>query len=198
MRIRPAMHPLAGVQSALSLPTHPEDVSGPPEFRAVFDEHAAFVWRILVRLGVPRDDLDDVCQEVFLIVHRRLPEFDGRQGSIRTWLYRICAHIASDYRKRAHRSRETAMQPLPEVEVQAPQEARAETHDYAKLLDALLAKIDEAPRLVFVLHDIEQMPMVEVAAVLGCPLQTGYSRLRAARRDLEALLHAARARREIP
>src|SRR5262245_49705869 len=67
--------------------------------RQIFDEHARYVWRTLRHLGVADADLEDVCQEVFVTVHRKLPEFEGR-SKLRTWLYGICLRVASDYRRR--------------------------------------------------------------------------------------------------
>src|SRR4051812_1143348 len=71
----------------------------------VFREHAPFVWRALRRLGVREADVEDACQEVFVVVHRRLADFEGR-SSVRTWVYGICVRVASDWRKRAHVRRE--------------------------------------------------------------------------------------------
>ncbi|MER2562727.1 MAG: sigma-70 family RNA polymerase sigma factor [Myxococcaceae bacterium] len=59
-----------------------------PDFRALYTSKAPLVWRTLKRLGVREADLEDVAQEVFVVVHRRLPEFEGR-SSIDTWLYGI-------------------------------------------------------------------------------------------------------------
>ena len=64
-----------------------------PAFERVYEEHFDFVWRSLRRLGVPRSALDDAVQEVFLVVHRRLAEFEGR-SSLKTWLFGIAVHIA--------------------------------------------------------------------------------------------------------
>ena len=57
-----------------------------PSVRQIFDEHARYIWRTLRHLGIPEADAPDLCQEVFVIVHRRLSSFEGR-SSLRTWLY---------------------------------------------------------------------------------------------------------------
>src|SRR3954469_17470883 len=85
----------------------------PPPFQEVFVQHGRFVWRTLRYLGVAEADLEDVCQEVFLVVHRRLPEFEGR-SSIRTWVYGIALRVASDYRKRARVYRERTSEVPPQ------------------------------------------------------------------------------------
>src|SRR6478752_2372990 len=73
--------------------------------RALFDHYAAFVWRTLKYQSIAERDLDDVSQEVFLVIFRKLPEFEGR-GTIRAWIYWICVRVAADYRKRAHHRHE--------------------------------------------------------------------------------------------
>src|SRR5512139_1550190 len=75
------------------------------EFRRVYDEHLAFVWRSLRRLGVPEAAVKDAVQDVFVVVHRRLAEFEER-AQVSTWLFRICMRTAKDYRRRAHVRRE--------------------------------------------------------------------------------------------
>jgi RNA polymerase sigma-70 factor, ECF subfamily len=151
--------------------------------REVFDEHAAYVWRALRHLGVPESEADDLCQEVFVVVHRRLASFEGR-SSLRTWLYGICLRVASDYRRRARvRYERPAADPardLAEPVGFAPDE-RAQAR--AELL-ALLDGLDEDKREVLVLYEIEGVAMMEVAEIVGCPLQTAYSRLHAARAKL--------------
>src|SRR5438046_2150858 len=76
-------------------------------FQDVYARHAEFVWRVLRRLGVRPTDVEDVCQEVFLIVHRKLPEFEHR-SSVSTWLYSIALRCASDHRRRAYVAREVS------------------------------------------------------------------------------------------
>jgi RNA polymerase sigma-70 factor (ECF subfamily) len=158
--------------------------------RQVFHEHAAYVFRVLRYFGVREADLPDVCQEVFVTVHRKIDGFEGR-SSIRTWLYRICQRAASDHRRRAYVRREvatdfTAQEPDEVIASQAGQiEARS------TLLRALSA-LDEDKRDVFVLYEIEGMTMREVCKVVDCPLQTAYSRLHAARDIVERTLAAER------
>src|SRR3954469_16481511 len=76
-----------------------------PTVRQVFDEHARYIWRTLRHLGVSDADTPDLCQEVFVTVHDRLPSFEGR-SSLRTWLYGICIRGASEPRRRAYVRRE--------------------------------------------------------------------------------------------
>src|SRR6185312_8546166 len=83
---------------------HPERT---PDFRTIFDTYGLFVLRTLRRLGVPSADLNDLCQETFVVVHRRLPDYDGR-ASLRTWIYAICARTASAHRRSIRARREDA------------------------------------------------------------------------------------------
>ena len=147
---------------------------------SVFREHAAYAWRVLRRLGVHESDVEDVCQEVFVVIHRRLAEFEGR-SSVRTWVYGICVRAASDYRKRAHRRRELVTDAPPEQESKEDPHQALATRQARTRLDAILAELDDEKRAVFVLYEIESLPMNEVAEAVGCPLQTAYSRLHAAR-----------------
>ncbi|MCA9639360.1 MAG: sigma-70 family RNA polymerase sigma factor [Polyangiaceae bacterium] len=161
-----------------------------PEFRRIFDEHAAFVWRSLRYLGVAERDVEDHVQEVFVAVHRRLGEFEWR-SSLRTWIYAFCLRVASDYRRRAHVRRERFPSEFPEPQLNPNQERQVEHREMRDRLVAALEQLDDAKREVFVLYEIEELEMKDVVALVGCPLQTGYSRLRAARKILEESLQIA-------
>jgi RNA polymerase sigma-70 factor (ECF subfamily) len=167
-------------------PLENREASSPrPSFDAVFHSCAPFVWRAARRLGVRERDLDDVCQEVFLVVHRKLGEFEGR-SSVRTWVYGICVRVASDYRKRAHVRREQVTDVIPEAALDATQDEELERHRALLWLDGVLETLDDDKRAVFVLFEIEQLPMEDVAKAVGCPSGTAYARLYAARKHVEA------------
>lgn len=150
-------------------------------FATIFHEHAPLVWRALRRLGVAEADVEDLSQEVFVVVHRKLPEFEGR-SKMATWIYGICVRVASDHRRRAYVRREEPTDEVPEERRSAPQIAELEREQARALLDRSLATIDEDKRAIYVLYEIEQLEMSEVAEAVGCPLQTAYSRLYAARK----------------
>jgi RNA polymerase sigma-70 factor (ECF subfamily) len=161
-----------------------------PSFEQLFVDHAPFAWRALRRLGVHDADAEDVCQEVFMIVHRRLATFEGR-SSIQTWIYGICVRVAADYRKRAHRRHESPSDDLPERSGPANQHAELEEHEARALLDRTVQTLDDDKRAVFVLFELEELPMTEVAVAVGCPLQTAYARLYAGRAIVESALRRA-------
>ena len=158
----------------------------PVVFADVYVEHAPFVWRTMRRLGVRPGDVEDTCQEVFLVVHAKLSEFRG--GSMRAWLFAIAARVASDYRKRAFVRREATGDDVPDVSVPEVQTAAIERTQALALLENILAGLDDDKRAVFMLFELEQMPMQEVAAAVGCPLQTAYTRLHAARDQVNAAI----------
>ena len=155
-------------------------------FADLYVEHGPFVWRTMRRLGVRPGDVEDTCQEVFLVVHSKLGDFYG--GSIRAWIFAIASRVASDYRKRAFVRREATGDELPELAVPEAQTAAVERGQAVALLDAILVALDDEKRAVFLLFELEQMPMQEVAAAVGCPLQTAYTRLHAARVQVTAAI----------
>lgn len=162
-------------------------VPGPPplDFVAVYESHAATVLRALRRLGVREADLEDAAQETFVIVHRKLPEFAGR-STVKTWLFGICLRVASDWRQRVHIKREASADEAPERTTSGETPTREIARMQArKKLTALLELLDEDKRTVFVLFELEELPMAEVAKIVGVPLQTAYARLYAARKLIQ-------------
>lgn len=155
-----------------------------PTSRQVFDEHAPYVFRVLRYLGVRDADVPDVCQEVFITVHRKLDGFEGR-SSLRTWLYRICQRAASDHRRRAYTRREVVTDAT-STELDRPDSGAdgGSRFEARSTLAFLLERLDEPKRDVFVLYEVEGLTMREVCDILDCPLQTAYSRLHAARQLL--------------
>ncbi len=152
-------------------------------FAAIFHEYAPFVLRVMRHLGVASGDLQDQCQEVFVAVFRGLPEFDGR-SSLRTWIYGISLRVASNHRRRAYVRRERSVSQPPEQSLPPAQHEAFEQSQGYPALRLLLDTLDADKREVFVLYELEELSMKEVAEACGCPLQTAYSRLRAARRLL--------------
>jgi RNA polymerase sigma-70 factor, ECF subfamily len=163
-------------------------------FEDVYDEHFEFVWRSVRRLGVPEAAVDDAVQDVFVVVHRRGHEFEGR-SSVRTWLFGIVVHVARAYRRK--RTPEPAADPdtLEDSARRGPQ-AQAEAREAMRLLYEVLDTLDDDKREVLVLIDIEEMTAPEAAEVLSLKLNTVYTRLRTARRDFDAEV-ARRAARDV-
>jgi RNA polymerase sigma-70 factor (ECF subfamily) len=165
----------------------PADGRSEQDLGELYREHVDYVWRSLMHLGVASADVPDMAQEVFLTVKRRLPSFEGR-SSVRTWIYGICIRMVSDYRNRAFRRREVLHDEIPDVAGAPGQHATAEQNRLRKVLGELLDELNSEQREVFVLYEIEELGMKEVAEALNCPLQTAYSRLHAARAQLKKRL----------
>jgi RNA polymerase sigma-70 factor, ECF subfamily len=169
-----------------------------PTLDAIYDEHFDFVWRSLRRLGVPADALDDALQEVFLVVHRRLSDFEQR-STLTTWLFGIAMRVARDQARKRQKYgplRELDAE-LEDPDARSPLEdaARSEARD---LLYLLLGALDEDKRAAFILAEIEGMSVPEIATGLGVNVNTLMSRVRAARREFEAALARHRARSDFP
>jgi len=155
----------------------------PSRLRAVYEEHGPFVCRSLRYLGVPEADLDDLLQEVFLVVCQRLPDYQER-GRARSWLYSICTRVANAQRRKQFRRRESG--PPGDQVTAASQLDAVQDREALELGWRLLQQLPPEQREVFVLFEVEGMPMAEIAQALDCPLQTAYSRLYKARERILA------------
>ena len=139
------------------------------------------MWRALRHLGVSEANVEDASQDVFVVVFRRLTDFRG-DSSIKTWLYGICVRVASEYRRRAHIVHEVPAAEPPALAEPAQQDEQLEKRQSLERLARILDQLDDEKRAVFVLYELEELTMTEVAKAVDCPLQTAYSRLHAARR----------------
>ncbi len=146
-------------------------------FEELYAAHVGFVWRCLRRLGVRESDLMDLTQKVFLTAFVKLPGFEGR-GALTSWLFGICQRVASDYRRSAPIRREVSLE---DAHLDRLQHEDVPTSDAARTAEAVLAKLPEEQRLVFVLFEIEELSGDEIAALLELPVGTVRSRLRLAR-----------------
>ncbi len=170
------------------------DDSPPLTFEAIYSVHFRGVWRTLRRLGVGDGQLDDAAQDVFVIVYRKLRGFDGR--SLRSWLYAITVRVASDYRRAAAQRQSIPLSESVAGAMPCPDRA-SELQESLQLLHAVLAELDEKKRTAFVLSELEQLSVPEIAEVLGENANTVYSRVRSARAEFDAQL-TKRRRRDKP
>jgi RNA polymerase sigma-70 factor, ECF subfamily len=163
------------------------------QFERIYQEQFPFVWRSLGALGVTGPSRDDAAQDVFLVVHRRLGEFQGR-SSLRTWIFAIVEHVAYNHRRADRRKRSplTSLDEAQQSEEPGPFE-RAQDREIAEFLQHFLDGLRAEQRLLFVLVLVEQMSAPEVAEVLGIPLNTAYTRIRAIKQSFRK---AAAARQE--
>jgi RNA polymerase sigma-70 factor (ECF subfamily) len=163
--------------------------SGRLDVTAVHEQHADFVWLSLQRLGVEGADIEDLLQEVFVVVHRRLASFDG-SSRLTTWLFGICVRVVAAYRRRAFRRRERVVAEIPEHPAPvegSPEEAAAARQARARL-GAVLDLMDLEKRALFVMFEIDELSCEAIAEMLSIPVGTVYSRLHAARKDFDRAL----------
>ena len=164
----------------------PQQYAPPPGLPEIYAQHADFVFRNLRRLGVHESLIDDAVQDVFLVVHRRLADFEAR-AQVTTWLFGIVLRVAQSYRRSAMRRRARLTDaPSAEVEqiamtaAEGPVEA-FERREASALLHRLLDELDDDKRAMLVCVELEQLTVPEAAESLGLNLNTAYGRLRAAR-----------------
>ena len=159
--------------------------AGSLDTQTVFVQTANFVWRTLHRMGVPAADVEDVLQEVFVVVHRRLGSYDP-SCQLTTWLFGICLKVANRHRRRAYFRRERWGTPLPDVVDDDTPEAVVVRRQARRLLEEALGRLSPEKRAVFVLFEIEGQDCMQIAELMGVPVGTVYSRLHAARRQVTA------------
>ncbi len=172
----------------------------PPPFEAVYEEQFDFVWRSVQRLGAPPALVADLVQEVFLIVHRALPSFEGR-SSLKSWLFGVVANVVRRSKRSALRRRRAVPELDPPADPDALADASrpgpehsAERAEAVRVLYHLLDALDDAQREAFIMAEFEQMTAPEIGEALGVNVHTVYSRLRAARAAFEKAAAARRAR----
>lgn len=180
----------------MSQSSHAEHPSGPvatpPTVAELYAQHAKLVWRNLRRLGVGEELIEDAVQDVFLVAHRRLDEFEGR-STVLTWLFGIVLRVASRYRERTKSQRQRyplSHDFLDEVAAtgsQGPFEQVAQ-RQAADLVYLVLDAMTEDKRTMFVMVELEQMSVVEAAQVLDINLNTAYSRLKRGQEEFTRLL----------
>jgi len=174
---------------------HEADAERTTAFRALFEAELGYVWNSLRRLGIPERDVEDLVHEVFVVVHRRWDDYD-RTRPARPWLFAIAFRVASDYRRTGRNAREHlgATEREPVSAGAAPDEGLDVAERRALLLDALTSVAEER-RPVLILHDLDEIAVPDVAAALGIPLNTAYSRLRLAREELASAVRRLQKKR---
>ncbi len=160
-------------------------------FAALIGRYEARILR-LVRGMVPAPDVEDVTQEAFLKAFRKLHLFDGR-SSFYTWIYRLSANTAMDWRKKEARRRHA---PLPATEAgedlvpgDGPgPERRAVQIELGERIDRAVAELPDTYREIVLLREARGLSYEEIAAELGISKGTVESRLFRARERLRERL----------
>jgi RNA polymerase sigma-70 factor (ECF subfamily) len=167
-------------------------------FADVYREYFGFVWRNARGLGTRPSALEDVVQEIFVVVYRRLPEFEGR-STLRTWLSRIVLNVVRHHRrslsrKSPHeRSNEAPRDPDALAAPGGNPCELAALSEGTRLVQRILDALDDEKREVLVLAEFEDLSVPEIADALSLNLNTAYSRLRLARKAFDEALARHRA-----
>jgi RNA polymerase sigma-70 factor (ECF subfamily) len=187
------------IRAVDSIVADPMDASGIPaeeipSFVEIYERYVDFVWSSLRGLGIRPAAIEDAVQEVFVALHRRLPDFE-RRSTLKTFLFGIVVGVARNQRRSARR--DGLLDPL----TQAPAVADVQPSplDHTVKTEALerfagiLDRLDETKREVLLLAEWEELPAPEIASMLGINVNTVYSRLRLAREEFNR--HVERDRR---
>jgi RNA polymerase sigma-70 factor (ECF subfamily) len=168
--------------------------AAPPPSRPTFDElyaaHVDCLWRSARRLGVGDDAIDDVLQQVFIVLHRRLPEVH-MVGSWKSWLIGVLIRVVRDHKRHLRRRNPSHLRTTTDLERLAddrghhPEESVA-LSEAAALVQRWLDALPENLRIAFVLAELEHLSAAEIGAATSTNPSTVYSRVREARRRFEA------------
>lgn len=161
-----------------------------PTFDELYDAHVELLWRNARRLGVGDDAVDDVIQQVFLVVHRRLPEL-AMTGSEKAWLFGVLLRVVRDHKRSLRRKSPHRFFAMTDPETLADDRGRQPDESFARgeaaaLVQRWLGALDDDKREVFILAELEQLTAREIGEAIGANPSTVYSRLRAARLAFEA------------
>ncbi len=163
-------------------------------FTALYRSESSYVMNTLRRLGVRSADLEDVTVDVFLALHRRWSEYDPSRPA-RPWVRAFAVRVAADYRKSARVRREVTRDDHDAPDTSPGTDDRLIDFEKQRVVLDALDALEPERREVFVLHELDECPIPEVAQTLGIPLNTAYSRLRLAREDFAAAVKRVRLRR---
>lgn len=165
--------------------SHRIPVPQTPSFRQIFDEQSSYVCTVIRRFGVPERDVEDVAHDAFVVVHRRLADYDPSLP-IRPWLFGIAFRVAVAHRRRVSNRAQISehVSDLPDSEPSVEQKLDAEAG--RRLVLRALEALEPDRRAVFVLHELDGVPIPQVAAALEIVPNTAYSRLRVAREEFAA------------
>ena len=167
-----------------------------PDFRAVYRAEFAAVYNWLIRLGIRGEDVQDLAHDVFAAAYRRWETYDASRP-VRPWLFGIAYRLVLDFKRKLQNQRESPNDELEAVDASRSAEDVVASKQGLELAASIIGSLELERRAVFVMHEIEGVPIPQVADAVGVPINTAYSRLRLARQDFNAAvkrLHAREAR----
>jgi RNA polymerase sigma-70 factor (ECF subfamily) len=192
----PLEQPMPGASEAKLWPLESQEPSRPEaqpapalDFSSIYQRWFDDVSRWIRAMGGPEADREDLVQDVFLVVHRRLPDFDGQ--NVAGWLYQIARHRVRDFRRLLWvKHMLFGSVPLPESLPKggASPADSLETNEKRRLLERLLEKLNESERAALVLFEIDGYSGEEIAEIQGVPINTVWARIHKARKKLKASL----------
>lgn len=156
-------------------------------FQQLYAQQGAFCWRALRHLGVPPAAIDDAVQELWVVVHRRHADFEGR-SELKSWLFGIAINVARNQRRSQRRLDSARESQLGTVEPQVDPAQGERQREAFHLVQGYLATLDEQRREIFVSCLLEGMSASETASATGLDLDTVQNRVRALRRSFKAWL----------
>lgn len=175
---------MGGAISMSAVGKAPTQARPDERLRRMVVEHIDPIARSLRRLGVPQSDVDDAVQQVFLTASRRLAEIEPHAE--KAFLYKTAVHVAAHARRTVSRRRESAEdEALSRTDPRPSAEDMVDRRRAAELLESVLDSMPDDLRVAFVLYEVEQLPVAEIATMLAIPLGTAASRLRRAREDFQ-------------
>ena len=156
---------------------------------APFEAHFDYLMRTLRRLGVHRDDVEDLAHEVFIVLYQTWDRYDPSRP-LRAYLFGIAFRVAANHRRKGRRERPRAV-----IDASDPGPRPDQTLESRRARELVLRALERVPlqrRAVLILHDIDELPMREIATALSIYRFTGYSRLRKARKEFAAAVVSLR------
>jgi len=160
---------------------------------ALYREHFDYVFSSARRLGVRREEVDDIVQETFLRIHRLAGGEEPE--NMRAWIFAVLLRVVQHYHRAQRRRSSEAGERLEALEAPSNDpESRAQSNEDVRMLEAILDKLDPSKRAVLVLADLEEKTILEIAQILGLNANTAASRLRAARDELAEAIARYQAR----
>jgi RNA polymerase sigma-70 factor (ECF subfamily) len=170
--------------------------SSVPPFQQIYRIYFDFVWSLAMRFGTEPSAMDDLVQEVFVVIHAKLHTLQ-KPDALRSWIYSIVRRTVSHHRRARRNQAITSLAAGIEEGVPSTDPTpfeHTERNADLQLLASMLAELDEPKRELFALVELDELTVPEAAEALEIPLNTAYSRLRAARQAFESALARQRAR----
>jgi RNA polymerase sigma-70 factor (ECF subfamily) len=159
-------------------------------WRALYDRHFPDIERLVASLGITDSEADDICQEIFVIIYRKLARFRG-EARLSTWIYRVATREAIRFARRRRLVRgltELFARDRRDTKPADWSESEAGRRHY---LRQLLDRLPPERRLALVLYEIEGLPVNEIARISDCAENTVWTRLHRARMELEKIAKEA-------